>query len=218
MAPEVPDVTMTDIPSREGRRGLGSSRHAPVEAGPAIATNTAPLGTRRRPKGPQHDESFKKTSQWQKLLTAVNENKSKATIIAALRAALTVCNENAPKIHEPPNTDEIRKVFREELARALPTTTTDSSTSNRTWASVAASKPVEPPTRRHSTTAPKVVPQRHLRQILIKRKNIAPEFANRNSQDTVTAVNLLGRKGDCLAANKLRSGDILLTFHDKTQE
>ena len=123
-----------------------------------------------------------------------------------------------PSVPTAAMTQAIRQAVRDEMAEFKAKETPPAQrVPPRSWASIVATgRPAQPASSPPST--PKVVPQRQLRQILIKGQHVAPEFANRSAADTVTAINTIGKKGGAKAANKLPSGDIILTFAEQTRD
>ena len=192
------------------------------------------------PSGRTEVQQNKKPSQlcqtagWQRMAGLVAELKDatlgkawSALVLAhgALPASSGDRSNCAPACPNPclPTAAEIAKVVREQVRKTMQEELTagKKDSPKPTWASVVeAGRPAQPADRTPTPAAsvPKIVPKRQLRQILIKGNRISPEYANRSPADTVNAINRLGGKGGALAANKLPSGDVLLTFEERTKE
>jgi hypothetical protein len=96
---------------------------------------------------------------------------------------------------------EIQEVRKEVQAKGAP-----ASARARTWAAVAAGEPT------------KMIPSRLSKEILV-RGSTAPALIRRSPQEIVQAVNGASEKKGAVAARKLPSGDIIVTFQDtKTKE
>src|SRR5512140_3146661 len=83
-------------------------------------------------------------------------------------------------------------------------------TQGRSWATVAAGSPT--PSQLNQPT--KIIPQRINREILVRGTNLAADLAKRTPIETIQAVNQTLAKKGAVAARKLPSGDIVVTFID----
>ena len=94
-------------------------------------------------------------------------------------------------------------------------TTAAAKEAQKTWASIAAA--AAPSVSRPDNGAPRVVPRRVARQLNIRARELSPEHTNRPCKDIIDAINRHGR-GGALAANKLPSGDLRITFEESAYQ
>ncbi|OTB10036.1 hypothetical protein K445DRAFT_17094, partial [Daldinia sp. EC12] len=101
------------------------------------------------------------------------------------------------------------KKMKEELLNKMESNRTTQGTGAplRTWADVAAT----PATQWNNNVA---VPGRRLREITIRGNSDSPEIANRTPEETVKAVNLALGRQEAIAARRLKSGGITVTFRE----
>ena len=84
---------------------------------------------------------------------------------------------------------------------------TTETTKASTWAAVTAGGMV----------APKVIPARNTREIHVFAPDAAPDVVNRTAQQTVQAINTASGTSTAIAARKLPSGRIAITFTDSAE-
>jgi len=104
----------------------------------------------------------------------------------------------------------LRKLIREELA-----TLQQPKETKKTWAAVAASDVVPNKaamTRTIPTESTKIVPARHLREVVINTSGTSVDMQKRTSKEVVAAVNTASSVKGAVAARQLPSGDTIVTF------
>lgn len=85
-----------------------------------------------------------------------------------------------------------------------------------TWAQIASDTN---PTHTRTNNKLKPVPARHAREITIQTKDCQTNIRDRDPKDIVKAINTCGRTGpEAVAARKLRSGDVTITFHREIEQ
>lgn len=82
----------------------------------------------------------------------------------------------------------------------------------RSWATVAAGGPVLNPLNQPT----KAIPPRINRELLIRGTNLPADLAKRTPAETIQAINQVSAKKGAIAARKLPSGDVVVTFSDST--
>lgn len=101
----------------------------------------------------------------------------------------------------------LRKVVAEEVKAAV-----TGAQDKRSWAAVAS----QGNTQTQTTTPTKIVPARLNKEILVRGRGMPVDLARRTPQETVQAVNRASAKKGALAARKLPSGDVVVTFQGPT--
>jgi hypothetical protein len=100
--------------------------------------------------------------------------------------------------------EDMQKSWKEVQEQKKKETPTPAATVARSWAAVMAGEG-EPPK--------KVIPGRLVREILV-RGSTEPALARRSPQEIVQAVNKASERQGAIAARKLPSGDVIITFQD----
>lgn len=129
-------------------------------------------------------------------------------VVTRLVEAVSSRPQPAHEAEEALTTTNLTRTIHEAVAQALQKTSPP-----KTWAAIAAgaspSLPrVEPP--------PKAVPSRVNREVLVKGSTIATDFQKRTPEETILAVNHATRSGAAVAARRLRSGDVVITFAEES--
>jgi hypothetical protein len=114
-----------------------------------------------------------------------------------------------------PSLQSLRKVIAEEVkaavagAREAVPAAKAATPAAATWATIAGGA-LGP----QQTVPKKVVPARLSREVLVKAREATPDLAKRNPQEIVQAVNAVSTRKGAVAARKLPSGDVIVTFQD----
>jgi hypothetical protein len=182
---------------------------APKEGGPA---QTGPSSTTQaQPKA--HWAHKEIQSLWSSLLALVPaDTKAQAQgIISKLKEVYRASGRAEGPALGPTGLPEqgLRKLIAEEVKKAI-VETNQRKPQARTWADIAAGAPLGDP------AAPqKVVPPRAARELTIRGAGMPAELAKRTPAQVIQAVNQASdRPNGAIAARKLPSGDIILTFKD----
>lgn len=126
-----------------------------------------------------------------------------------LRAAAATAGKATETSAGFPSLQSLRKVIAEEVKAAVAGTRSAPAAAAAvpaatTWAAVAG-QPAVPK---------KVVPARLSREVLVKARETTPDLAKRTPQEIVQAVNAVSARKGAVAARKLPSGDVVVTFQD----
>jgi len=204
----------------EGPRGLEQSQHHPNAGLGAYASTHRDNNAESPPQRPIEDEI--------KLLTIQITSRVKEDEIEFVKDRLEKLCECAhalgrsrvdasPTTHDSNNNAAIRKAIEEILPSALSKalgTIPVNPNEKKSWANVAAS------TSPHQSSAasrwqPKaVVPARRQREVIIRAPGAAEALTKRSPQQVVSAVNTARNCADAVAARRLPSGDVILTFKE----
>jgi hypothetical protein len=95
---------------------------------------------------------------------------------------------------------------------------TQGAVQGRSWATVAAGGPVlNPLNLLNPLSQPtKAIPPRIDRELLVRGTNLPADLAKRTPAEIIQAINQVSTKKGAIAARKLPSGDIVVTFNDST--
>jgi hypothetical protein len=118
--------------------------------------------------------------------------------------------EEGESDNKPVTEGSLRRLIREELA-----TLQQPKETKKTWAAVAASDVVPNKaamTRTIPTESTKIVPARHLREVVINTSGTSVDMQKRTSKEVVAAVNTASSVKGAVAARQLPSGDTIVTF------
>ncbi len=63
-----------------------------------------------------------------------------------------------------------------------------------------------------------VVPARNAREVIVRAKDATPDIRNRAAKDTLEAINKAIGSDAAVAARKMPSGDIVVTFRDAAEK
>lgn len=209
--PECSEELPMDV--TDGEAGLAQSKHHP-NAGLGGYSNATPRqAVREKPResrGDTLEEALKNLSQ---LLARGNWDAS--TLEAAARRATTAWTRQQTgrnsDDNEPIKKGDLKRIIREELTALQSTQATQPT--KKTWAAVAATattsrtNPVQEPA--------KVVPARHLREVIVKSTGASADIRKRSAKETVQAVNTASSKKGAVAARQLPSGDMVVTFQEQ---
>jgi hypothetical protein len=99
---------------------------------------------------------------------------------------------------------DMQKVWKEAQAQKKKETPTPAAAAARSWAAVVAGEGELPK---------KIIPGRLIREVLV-RGSTEPALARRSPQEIVQAVNNVSERKGAIAARKLPSGDVIITFQD----
>lgn len=132
----------------------------------------------------------------------------------ALRRATAAAND----VGSFPSLPNLRKVIAEEVKAAVAEAqktapipaSAPAAPTGRTWAAVAGTTA----TLAQPAVPKKVVPARLSREVLVKAREAPADLAKRTPQEIVQAVNAVSAKKGAVAARRLPSGDIVVTFQD----
>ncbi|CAJ2505083.1 Uu.00g124770.m01.CDS01 [Anthostomella pinea] len=201
----------------QGRAGLEQSLHHP-NARRSATNATAPAVSEAQRGGAKEQTTLKKDlanlvkeGALEEVIQIVHRYAAiearKATEANAKTATITTGNRNTKAITRDELNRSIEAAFRRFMLKthqAVPGTT-----GPRSWANVAAAGgPV-------ATNTPKVfVPGRIQREVIIQNSGSIPEMTKRTAVETVQAVNMAIGIQEAVAARRLPSGDVAVTFLD----
>ncbi|KAG4225090.1 hypothetical protein PC116_g26468 [Phytophthora cactorum] len=199
------------------------TRTAPGPTTPPINTGNNNKQRKRRQTGTnEYEETIE--ALFKRLIDMVNEsnkeeaNEMKKQIIETTNKEMTRRARDATgpntkrRCAESTALEDIKhemKKMKEELLNKMGSSrdTRGTGTAPKSWAEVAAT----PATQWNNNVA---VSGRRLREITIRGNSNSPDIANRTPEETVKAVNLALGKQEAIAARRLKSGGVTVTFRE----
>ena len=131
----------------------------------------------------------------------------------AARQLLTRRVRDAPKVEL---SAEVTTAIQTTIEKALHSSAKAAQAPQKSWAAVAARSVAAG----EQQSVQKVVPARQARELIVRPKEGGwePEIQGRSPEQTVQAVNTALGAAHAIAARRLRSGDVLLTFRSETEK
>jgi hypothetical protein len=212
--PEVDEDLMEGVEEVALATTLAQSRNCQPNAGKERRSNAS---RPQRKKDATKQESKNKLKAAIEELTRVVTSESEGDFDTLRRAACHVSEvaadypwEERGSNDNPVTEGSLRTLIREELA-----TLQQPKEATKTWAAVAASNvvPNKAATMRTIPAEPaKIVPARHLREVVINTSGTSVDMQKRTSKEIVAAVNTASSMKGAVAARQLPSGSTVITF------
>lgn len=198
-----------------GTAGLAQSQHHP-NAGKSIGAGPATLSRSAGAQEGLKEAVFELKKQLADLVIPNKVDEAFAIVAKIIDACVASENGRESRSLDAPATvrdlkeavKSIEKTIDKRITSAKTQKPTDH-TNAKTWAQMAAAQCGSG----GGAWEPKlVVPPRHGREVIIRAAGIHEEYATRTAVDTVKAVNTALGIDEAIAARRLRSGDVVVTF------